>query len=302
MAVPSLKLDLAPPSTFWRLNHALLGWTALGVGALVLASSIGLTARAWSQASRAGKLAVLANVEKTRAEDAQNRILDELRAIDVARELPRWKLAERIFTERSLPWSRLTAELERSLVQDVRLKSLQRSRGSDMKVQVKIKGEAQSRAAEAAFMQSLQKNTFFEQVILEREGERQGGGVEFECTLAAQSTPPPYTPLPKHGPPVKASATPAPAAVRSVAVPAPRNVQPAMPPGRAFPPATRPQAAPGNQRPAVPAPFTTRQPPAGIPHLVRPAQPGPRTPIPGQAAPLRRPQRHEGQESQGGVS
>lgn len=299
MAVPSLKLDLAPPSTFWRLNHALLGWATLGAGVLVLASSIGLTVRAWSQASRAGKRAVLANVEKTRAEDAQNRVLDELRAIDVARELPRWKLAERIFTERSLPWSRLTAELERSLVQDVRLKSLQRSRGSDMKVQVKIKGEAQSRTAEAAFVQSLQKNTFFEQVILEREGERQGGGVEFECTLAAQSAPPPYAPLPKHGPPAKAGAATTP--VRAAAVPAPRNAQPALPPGRAFPPATRPQAAPDTMRPAVPPPFT-RQPPAGIPRLVRPVQPALRAPVPGQATPPRRPQRQEGQESQGGVS
>ena len=46
-----------------------------------------------------------------------------LRSVDVAKELPRWRLAERIYTERSLPWSRLTAELERSLVQDVRIKS-----------------------------------------------------------------------------------------------------------------------------------------------------------------------------------
>ena len=32
MAVPVLKLDLAPPSTFWRLHHALLGWAGPGPG------------------------------------------------------------------------------------------------------------------------------------------------------------------------------------------------------------------------------------------------------------------------------
>lgn len=200
MAVPALKLDLAPPSNLWRNNHITLGWAALALGGLILAGSLALTWKAYHSAAITGKLA--GNLDyKTRATAAdQSRIMAELRSVDVAKELPRWRLAERILTERSLPWSRITAELERSLVEEVRVRSLQRTRGADMKVQVKVKGEALSRAAEAAFVESLQKNAFFDQVILEREAERQGGGVDFEYTLAARLVPPPYAPLPRFSP------------------------------------------------------------------------------------------------------
>jgi hypothetical protein len=238
MAVPTLKLNLAPPSSLWRLHHAALGWAAIVAGGLILAASAGFTLRAYRQASQAGQLAVARNAQTRMTEDSQRQVLDELRSVDVAKEMPRWRLAERIYTERSLPWSRLTAELERSLVQDVRLKALQRTRGSDMKVQVKIKGEARTRDAEAAFVESLQKNAFFEQVILEREGERQGGGVEFEYTLAASPLPPFYQALPKFGPTAKAGKTQAaPAPTRpgtavprvAPAAPAPAPVRPAQP-------------------------------------------------------------------------
>jgi hypothetical protein len=203
---------------------------------------------AYQQASRAGKLAVnLSNKTRSTA-DTQSRILDDLRSVDVAKELPRWRLAERIYTERSLPWSRLTAELERSLVREVRLKSVQRNRSTDMKVQLKIKGEARSRDGEAAFVESLQKNPFFEQVILEREGERQGGGVDFDYTLAVGSTPPPYQPLPKYAPQPKTKVAAAPA---KAPAPLPRPSGVAVPPpGIAVPPPSLPPAA----APAAPAP------------------------------------------------
>ena len=197
MGVPVLKLDLAPPSNLWRLNHTPLGWSALAAGGLLLAAALGFTWRAYSAAAAAGRQTVTLTAQTSRSAESERQILSELRNIDVAKELPRWRLAEKIFTERSLPWSRLTAELERSLVVDVRLKSVQRTRSSDMRVQLKLKGEARSREAEAAFVESLQKNDFFEQVLLERESERQGGGIDFEYTLAAQSVPPPFTPLPK---------------------------------------------------------------------------------------------------------
>ena len=205
MALQPLKLDLAPPSTLWRQHHAKVSYAALAAGALVLACALTLTLRAYRQASRAGREAS-ATLARTRgAEDARRKVVEELRTVDVTRELPRWRLAERILTERSLPWSRLTAELERTLVVDVRLKSLQRTRGADQKVQIKVKGEALSREAEIAFVEALQKNPFFEEVILEREAARQGGGVEFDYTLAAFSVPPPYAPLPRHGPPLPQS-------------------------------------------------------------------------------------------------
>jgi len=249
MAVPTLKLNLAPPSNYWRLNHVMLSWAALALGCLILAGSLGFTWSAYQEAARSGKLAGNLTSKTRSTADAQARILSELRSVDVAKELPRWRLAERIYTERSLPWSRLTAELERSLVQDVRIKSIQRNRGSDMKVQIKLKGEARSREAEADFVESLQKNPFFDQVILEREGERQGGGVDFDYTLAAVSNPPPYKPLPKYAPqakarpgavPPKAGAAPQvrpPAQQNSIAVPPPRTPAVPAPYGNAAPPA-----------------------------------------------------------------
>ncbi len=195
MSIPTLRLDVAPPSSPWRLNHGAIGWTVLAAGILALAASAGATLRAHAQASRSGQQAARTLMRARQSEDANRRVLDELRSVDVAREMPRWRLAERILTERSLPWSRLTSELERSLVEGVRVWSLQRTRGADQKVQIKVRGEARTRQAEAGFVEALRANPFFEQVVLERESERQGGGVDFEYALSAHSVPPPYAPL-----------------------------------------------------------------------------------------------------------
>jgi len=269
MAIPVLKLNLAPPSNLWRLNHAVLSWTALALGGALLAGSLGLTWTAYRSAALTGKLAGNLATKTRATAESQAKVMAELRAVDVAKELPRWRLAERIYTERSLPWSRLTAELERSLVKDVRIKSIQRNRGNDQKVQLKLKGEARSREAEALFVEALQKNAFFEQVILEREGERQGGGVEFDYTLAASSTPPPYQPLPKlaAAAPAKPGAKPGPAGAPAAApvtgpVPTPRA-------GVAVPAPTRPPAglpgAPFGSRPGVAVPLPARPQPAAEP-------------------------------------
>lgn len=252
MAVPVLKLDLAPPSNFWRTHHLALGWAALALGGLVLAGALGLTWMAYQEAAQSGRLKSHLQDKTGQAADEQARVLAELRSVDVAKELPRWRLAERIYSERSLPWSRLTAELERSLAQDVRLRTIQRNRGSDRKVQLKIKGEARSREAEADFVQALQQNTFFEQVILEREGERQGGGVEFDYTLIAATNPPPYKPLPRFGPAPKNAAR-IPAAL------------PAAAPGRGLPPAAQPRGL------AVPAAAAPMRPPVPLAPAAQPA-------------------------------
>jgi hypothetical protein len=230
MAVPTLKLDLAPPTNLWRMNHGPLGLAALAAGGVLLAASLGFTWHAYAQAATAGQRTVTLAAQTSRSSDQQRQVLAELREVDVAKELPRWRLAEKIFTERSLPWSRLTAELERSLVVDVRLKSIQRTRSSDMKVQLKVKGEARTREAEARFVESLQKNAFFEAVLLEREGERQGGGVDFDYTLAAESVPQPFVPLPKqpkYGP--AKPLTPAKSAVVPMKTPAIPMARPANP-------------------------------------------------------------------------
>jgi len=248
MAVAVLKLDLAPPSNLWRSNHVMLGWAALALGGLILAGSIGLTWAAYRSAAIAGRLAGSLSGKTRATAEAQSQVLAQLRQVDVAKELPRWRLAERIYTERSLPWSRLTSELERSLVKDVRIKSIQRNRSTDMKVQLKLKGEARSREAEADFVESLQKNAFFEQVILEREGERQGGGVDFDYTLAVASIPPPYQPLPK----VTAAPSRAPTALPRAAA---ALAATAKAPGVAVPgrPAMAAPARPATAAPPVPA-------------------------------------------------
>jgi hypothetical protein len=289
MAVPVLKINLAPPSNYWRLNHILLSWAALAVGALILAGALGFTWKAYHDAAASGKLALsLAN--KTRsAADTQSRIMEELRNVDVAKELPRWRLAERIYTERSLPWSRLTAELERTLAKDVRIKAVQRNRSADMKVQLKIKGEARTREAEAAFVEALQKDAFFDQVILEREAERQGGGVDFDYTLAVNSTPPPYQPLPKSAPqaPAKAPVKTLPGAPAKAPAAAPAKAPTPGPSGIAVPP---PQARPA---PAAPPPAAPEA-PANQPTFRMPGMAPHRRPFPPNNQPGNQPNNQPG--------
>jgi hypothetical protein len=162
--------------------------------------------------------------------------------MDASREQSRWKLAERILQERSLPWSRLTAELEQCMVPDMRLKGLQRARSNAQQVVMKLRGEARTRQAEAAFVEALRATPVFAQVILERESERAGGGWDFEISLPTASVPPPFQ--------VKAiqlgPAVPAP--VVSVAA------RPAGLPGRPPAPPARPASPPVH--PASPAPRT----------------------------------------------
>ncbi|WP_005037311.1 PilN domain-containing protein [Holophaga foetida] len=210
MGLPILKLNLVPPPSLWRRHHMALGRGAVLLGMVCLLAVIGLTWQARNQARKAGRQAVLITSQTRDIARQETQLISELQEIDVERETPRWKLAERILTERSVPWTRITSELERNLSQDVRLKSIQRTRGNDKQVEIKLKGEAKTREAEVAFMAALHKNPFFAQVILEREAERQGGGIDFDYTLIASATPPAYTPLPTYGPAKKAAAAPPP--------------------------------------------------------------------------------------------
>ena len=172
MAVPVLGLNLAPHSSLWRQQHKALGWSALAVGSLVLLGALGFTWRAYYQARRAGRDAVSLTEEARRAARREKDIQNTLQDIDATKEQARWKLAERILQERSLPWSRLTTELERCMVPDMRLRSIQRVRGAEQQVVMKLKGEARTAAAESAFIGALRKAPVFDQVILEREAER----------------------------------------------------------------------------------------------------------------------------------
>lgn len=245
MAIPVLKLNLAPEPSLWRQNHEALGWGAVGLGALLLVGTAGYTGWKYIKAGKEAKIVAQKLAEAQQVAKEQGQLVSVLRTVDVSTELPRWKLAERILSERSLPWSRLTAELERSLVQDVRVKSIQRTRGTDQTVQLALKGEARSRDAEVKFIEKLQGNGVFTQVLLEREAERQGGGLDFELKLPATTTPKAYEPLPEP----EFSRGQAPVPTRAPAPPAGKA------PAAAKPPAVRAaSAAPDPSRSTNPAP------------------------------------------------
>ena len=278
MAVPILHLNLAPRPTLWRQRHRVLGWTALGVGTVFLVGALGLTWRAYHQADRAGRDAVSLTEETRRAARQESQIQASLQSMDATREQSRWKVAERILQERGLPWSRVTAELEQCMVPGMRLKGVQRSRGNGQQVVMKLKGEAQSREAEAGFVDALRTAPVFAQVILERESERPGGGWDFELSLPAAAVPPPFeTRAVKTGP----SPAPAAAPPRAVAPPAPPAAVPSA--GKAVPLAPPPvhpatPLAPGGKEgvQARPAPVPTEDDLSGVPHSSRRSRRPPR--------------------------
>lgn len=196
MAIPVIKLNLVPAPTLWRERHETLGWAGLAFGLLALTGCL----TAWGvQAARiksAGRKSIdISNRAKLAAQQELS-LRKELATLDIAKEMPRWRLAERIYLERGLPWSRITAELERTLVDGVRTKAIARNRGTDGTVELKLRGESRRREDEAEFIENLQKNGLFVQVVLEREAERQGGGIDFELRLPMVPTPPPYEALP----------------------------------------------------------------------------------------------------------
>lgn len=231
MAVPVLHLNLAPRPSRWRQHHRTLGWAALGLGAAFLLGALGLTWRAYHEAGRAGRDAVSLTEETRRAARQEQQIQASLQDMDASREQSRWKVAERILLERSLPWSRVTAELEQCMVPDMRLKGLQRARSSGQQVVMKLKAEARTQQAEAAFVEALRAAPVFAQVILERESERQGGGWDFELSLPAATVPPPFQLRPAR------TAAAAPAMPRPAAAPAPATARPTPPVPPPNPPA-----------------------------------------------------------------
>ena len=238
MAVPVLHLNLAPRPSRWRQHHQTLGWAALGLGTVALLGSLGLTWRAYHQAGRAGRDAVSFAEETRRAAQQEQQLQTSLQDMDAAREQSRWKVAERILLERSLPWSRVTAELEQCMVPDMRLKGLQRARSSGQQVVMKLKAEARTQQAEVAFVDALRAAPVFAQVILERESERQGGGWDFELSLPAATVPPPF----QFKPVKTASKSAAPAAISTGPRPA-TAAPPAAKPGPQGPVPGRPSPA-----------------------------------------------------------
>jgi hypothetical protein len=255
MGVPAIKLNLAPPPTLWRLHHGAVSWAVLAIGAIGFGLSFVATVRAYQEADRAGQMTVAITDRAKEAQTQQAKVMDDLREVNVDQEMPRWRLAERILMERALPWSRITAELERSLVQDVRIKSVQRTRGADQTVQLKLRGESRNPDAEAEFIVSLQQNLAFAHVILDREAEMSSkrGSLEFDYSLLLNTEPPPYEPLPKYGPERKPGwVEPAP----EPPPPEPKQEKPVPAPA----PQPPPQQQVPEQQPFLPAPEPRERP------------------------------------------
>jgi len=130
---------------------------------------------------------------------------------------------------------------------------------------LKVKGEARTRQAEAAFVEALRTTPVFAQVILEREAERSGGGWDFEISLPTAAVPPPFKARAiKQGPaqlPVPVPPRPAPVAARvqappaAIPLPAPPVVRPPAPP-----PVVDEEAGPRRRRPSRPRPGGTTEP------------------------------------------
>lgn len=196
MALPLLKLNLVPAPTLWRERHETLGWSGLVLGLLALAGCLTAWGVQAALIKRTGRDSIKYSNQAKEAAKEQLGLSKDLATLDIAREMPRWRLAERIYLERGLPWSRITAELERSLVDGVRTKAISRNRATDGTVELKIRGESRRREDEVDFIENLQENKLFVQVVLEREAERQGGGIDFELRMPLVATPPKYDPLP----------------------------------------------------------------------------------------------------------
>lgn len=281
MGIPVLNLNLAPAPTLWRRQHHALGWGLLVFGALALLAAAGFTWRAYLQADRLGRQAEGLSRQTLSARTRQADLQRELQAIDVAAESPRWRLAERILSARSAPWSRIAAELEGCLVQDVRIRALHRTRTSGGQVVLKLKGEGRSRAAQAAFVDALSASRYFDALQLEREAERPGGGVEFEGTLPLRPDPPPY-----QAPRTTKTETPSRAALPQPAptgAPAPRSSEPmSQPPVAAAPekPAFATSTKPMLRRGAEEVPDTEDAPPRPASRRDADLRPEPRKPGP----------------------
>lgn len=251
MAIQTIKLNLVPEPSLWRERHLSIGWAVLGLGAAIFLGVAAYTAWSYHRANLAGAAAINADAQTRLAATREQQILSQLQQIDVDQELPRWRLAEQILSERAAPWSRLAAELEQCLVDGTRIKNVERARGQNQTLVLKVKAESRSRDAEAGFIENLRKDPVFTQVSLDRESQQPGGGWEFDLTLPVASLPPPFVAAhaPKDGKAETAQA--------SLPVAAPAPAPPPRPKATPSRPAHAPVQGPSRavqQRPALGAP------------------------------------------------
>ena len=70
MAIPVLKLNLAPEPSLWRQNHEAFGWSAVGLGAVLLLATPTLAAQSCADQIAEVKTVADAEQDATRKEKA----------------------------------------------------------------------------------------------------------------------------------------------------------------------------------------------------------------------------------------
>ncbi len=119
--------------------------------------------------------------------DRMKNIEKQLSIFNTELEIPRWKLAEKLLQEKTMPWSRLLYELEVSLPDGVRLSYIQKTRGIDQQIVLKLEAESETQEAKLEFIRRLGSSLIFKELILESENQSPEGSWVFEMTLPVKN-------------------------------------------------------------------------------------------------------------------
>ncbi len=194
MSPKPIEINFITPEVWWNPKRSKWGrYISLsGVFLLTLVAVImlGMAARIFSVSYVTSR-----NTEQIQLSlDRMKEIQKQLSSFDLDRETPRWKLAEKLLQEKTIPWSRLLYEIEVALPDGVRLRDIQKTRGVDQQVVLKFHGESTTEEGKVKFIQQLGSSPIFKELILERENQGSQGGWEFEMTLPVKNVIPPVAP------------------------------------------------------------------------------------------------------------
>lgn len=185
-----LNINLVPSRSWWKINGDRISKVVLITGLILFAvsatrilwSSTQLL-RGFAQSRQASKRSTELNIESKKIEDS-------LQSFNYGSEVPRWVEAEAFLRDRGLPWSRILGEIEQSMGDGIKIVNMQRSKGKDQQVLLKIKAESLSNASKQSFIEKMAGNALFVSILMDREEERMDGGWEFDLSLTLNSIAP----------------------------------------------------------------------------------------------------------------
>ena len=142
------------------------------IGILALAALVLLsldTYRTW-RANRTTREEIASLTSQVRSEqEDQNQLRSKFSSPSVKQTLARSAYLNNLIAERTFPWTKMFAELERILPPGVRVISISPSRDKDGNMSVALKMGAQSDAAKLKFLESLQSSPDFSNVLVKSE-------------------------------------------------------------------------------------------------------------------------------------